>query len=172
MNILLIGPRATGKTTIGRLLADRLGRQFIDLDERIRARFGDSPVRVIWAEHGEAAWRAAEHDCLIDALAETEAIIALGGGTPMIERARAAIADAQRTGRARVVYLQCDAHELVRRLRMAAGDRPSLSGGDVADEAVEVLARREPTYVAVADEIIRTDRMTAETVVQRLIDRD
>jgi shikimate kinase len=170
MNILLIGPRATGKSTIGRALAERLGRAFIDLDDRVRARFGGDDVRVIWATHGEPAWRATELACLISVLGEDNRVIALGGGTPMIPDAMEAIRSAQRLDRARVVYLQCGTSELVRRLQDGAGDRPSLSGGDVALETRRIIAQREPTYLELADAVVRTDRRDVNDVLEHLAD--
>jgi shikimate kinase len=170
MNILLIGPRATGKTTLGRLLAQRSGRLFVDLDERVRTHFGGLGVREIWSRHGEAAWRRVEAACLLEAAGESDRVIALGGGTPMIPEASQTIVAAQRSDRARVIYLQCEITELIRRLRQEAGDRPRLSGEDVALETKRILAEREQTYIELADAIVRTDHRDEGNVVARLLE--
>jgi shikimate kinase len=86
----------------------------------------------------------------------------------MIVEARARIEDAKQRGYARVVYLKCDAEELARRLRVGPGDRPSLTGGDPAEEIAAVLAEREPTYQAVADSVIESTRGGPERVADQL----
>jgi shikimate kinase len=146
MNILLMGPRGCGKTTIGRCLAAALRRAFVDLDERVLERFPEKSVRDVWSAHGEPAWRAAEADALDEVLERSGQIVALGGGTPAVERARRRIESERRAGRAFVVYLRCDGAELDRRLAAGADDRPPLAGGDRA-----AREQREPVYRALAD---------------------
>jgi len=170
MNILLIGPRGCGKTTIGRRVAERSGRRFVDLDDLVLGRFEEPTVSEVWAAHGEGAWRAAEVDALDDALSRENQVVALGGGVPMIEAGGRRIEAARRAGDARVVYLKCGVDELSRRLSAAPGDRPSLTGGDVVEEIGSVLRRREPTYEAMADAICDASdpdpRIVAEAVLR------
>lgn len=153
MNILLIGPRGCGKTTIGRLVAERCARRFVDLDDLVLERLEESTVSEAWAAHGEGAWRAAEVGALQEVLLRDNQVIALGGGVPMIEAAGRRIEAGRRAGDARVVYLKCSVDELTRRLRAAPGDRPSLTGADVAEEVGAVLHRRQAAYEALADGI-------------------
>ena len=134
MNTLLMGLRGCGKSTVGRLLAGRLGCVFVELDERVLAIFDQGTVSEAWSVHGEPAWRAAEARVLEDCLAATDQVVALGGGTPMIEEARRLIEREQAGGRVRVVYLVCDPRELARRLAEGAGDRPPLLGTDPVSE--------------------------------------
>lgn len=163
-SILLIGPRAAGKSTIGRLLASQLGGSFVDLDEEVRARFGGATVAEIWRVHGEAAFRAAEGAALAELLdgprrAERREstqesavrVVSLGGGTPMVEQARGAIADARARDEARVALLLAPIETLAGRLSASGDDRPSLTGDAPACEVQRVLAARMPTYCALAD---------------------
>ncbi len=166
MLILLIGPRGSGKTAIGRRLAAARGIGFIDLDDRVLSCFDEPSVRAVWDAHGEAAWRSAEAAAVQTLLGEPDGpgrIVALGGGTPMVEEARVAIAAARDEGRARIVYLKCSVPVLAGRLAAASGDRPSLTGADVAGEVRVVLAAREPVYRSLADVVYDNDQADAAT---------
>lgn len=150
-NVLFIGPRASGKTTVGRILAARLGRVFVDLDDLVRASFREPTVQEIWAVHGESGWREHEVDALQSVFRSDEQVIALGGGVPCIDAARSKIEEEQARNRAVVLYLRVPVDELVRRLTAETGDRPSLTGRGAIEEVPEIVSRRESTYVAVAD---------------------
>ena len=133
-----MGLRGSGKSTVGAVLARRLGRPFVDLDALTLRRLGAATVRAVWQEHGEETWRAAEAETLDETLQADGQVVALGGGTPMIEAARALIEDLRREGQVWVVYLQCPVPELTRRLRDSSRDRPSLRGADPAEEIAQV----------------------------------
>lgn len=169
MNILLIGARASGKTTIGRLLAERTDRAFVDLDDSVRASFARPTIQQVWAEFGEAAWRQAELAALTTLLREDGRIIALGGGAPAIPQARALIDDAARAHRARVIYLRCDSARLAERLRRNPGDRPSLTGRSPADEIAETLQARAPIYEALATHVFDCGSMTPAQIAESLL---
>jgi shikimate kinase len=154
MNILLIGPRGSGKSTIGRALAARLKRPFIDLDAQALATFALPGVADVWKTHGESAWRDAEVRCLRRALNSDIQVIAPGGGAVMIPAARDVIERAQRAEQARVVYLKCSVSTLLERLRREPGDRPPLSNQALEVEVARILEQREPTYTALADVVI------------------
>jgi shikimate kinase len=151
VNVLLMGLRGSGKTTIGRLLAEALDLDFIDLDEHVLGGFAEDTVAEVWASRGEPAWREAEAGELDRALDGDGRVIALGGGTPMIETAAARIVAERRAGRAVTVYLRCDPLELARRMTRDPGDRPPLRGADAVEEIGDVLADREPAYRRLAD---------------------
>jgi shikimate kinase len=168
VNALLIGLRGSGKTTIGRELAGRLNRPFVDLDERALATFAEASVSEVWSAHGEAAWRDAEASVLEAVLQETDQVVALGGGTPMIADARRRIESCQRAGEARVVYLHCDVKELARRLSRDVGDRPSLTGADPVDEIRTVLAAREMTFLELADVVQDVTHATPAVAAEAL----
>ncbi len=167
MNVVLIGYRGSGKTTAGRLLADRLWRPFADLDERIVARAGCS-IREIFDQQGEEAFRAMESAELADLLSQDDQIISLGGGAILREHNRSMLAAP--TAAARVIYLRCEPDELHRRIHAdsaTAAARPPLTalGGGI-DEITQLLALREPLYRAVANAELDVTHLTPqETVV-------
>jgi shikimate kinase len=164
MNLLLIGPRGSGKTTVGRLLAARRQRPFIDLDDVALASFSNKTIGEVWKAHGEHAWRNAEVAALTDVLSRDGQVIALGGGVPMIDKAKAMLAFQARPREIFVVYLRCTPQILAARLRSAPGDRPSLTGANFIEEIPAVLAAREPTYLDMADVAydVGTDESAAE----------
>lgn len=166
MIVLLIGPRGSGKSTVGRELARKRGGQFIDTDELVLASFDEPTVTEVWARRGEAAWRQAEVRVLRSCLASDATIVALGGGLPTIEQARDEIDHARRQGRARVIYLHCDAAALRKRLALAPGDRPPLRGASALAEIQEILAAREPAYRAMADDVVDVSQRTPQDALE------
>jgi shikimate kinase len=158
MDVLLIGPRGAGKTTVGRSLAAHLQRPFLDLDELVLDQLDASSVRDVFATRGESAWRHAEGAVCAHLLAplrtDRARVIALGGGTPMVEQARKAIESARRDGSGVVAYLACPPDVLIARLRLNAGDRPRLTTKPVEEEVRDILAARESTYRALADIVL------------------
>jgi shikimate kinase len=168
VNIFLIGLRGSGKTTVGRRLAARMNRPFIDLDEQVLATFDQRSVTEVWSVRGETAWRQAEAAVLGEVLRAASQVVALGGGTPMIDDARRQIEAHRQADAARVVYLRCDIDELARRLGQHAGDRPSLTGADPIDEIETVLQAREPTYRRLADIVYDVTRVTPEAAAADL----
>lgn len=156
-SLVLIGLRGSGKSTLGRLAAQRLGRAFIDLDDRTAARLGHASVANAWAAAGEPAFRAAEVEALPEALRTSNLVLALGGGTPTAPGAEALLRDAQSRGEIVIVYLRCTPAELRARLLAAGGpgaNRPSLTGRDPLDEIEEVYARRDGLYRGLAGRVI------------------
>ena len=127
---------------------------FVDLDDRVLATFAETTVADVWSAHGEQVWRAAEARVLHELLSRTAArysVIALGGGTPMLESARRDIQAARTAGTATVVYLRCVVEELKRRLVGQTEDRPSLTGADPVGETAAVMTAREPVFRSLAD---------------------
>ncbi len=178
MVIVLLGARGCGKSTIGRAVARRAGLPFVDLDELTLRRFSESSVVRVWQRWGESAWRDAEAAALAEAIDLNRAVLALGGGTPMISSARSALAERGRIGRALLIYLRCDPEELARRLeedgwgKGGAGDRPSLTGLEPAAEVRSVLAEREPVYRELAElelDVTKGSPEEAAVAIERLV---
>ena len=163
-----MGLRGSGKSAVGRLLAKQLNRPFVDLDARVLATFDEPTVTAVWSVHGEPAWRAAETSVLGALLGQSAGVIALGGGTPMIDAARCDIEAARVSGTATVIYLRCDAAELQRRLAAQTGDRPSLTGADAVQETTIVMQTREPIYRRLADHEYDVTATPPERVAQEL----
>ena len=172
MNIVLIGYRASGKSTVGRLVAERLKMEFVDIDHMIMARYDQKSVAQIWEEFGEPHYRETECDVTEEACGRDNLVIALGGGTPMESRAFQAIQSAHDTVR---FFLKASAEELYRRSQIDTSNtanRPRFSADRSGLEEVEhMLAKREPTYKRLADHVIDAESHTfteaAEAVVER-----
>jgi shikimate kinase len=137
--IFLVGFMATGKTTVGRILAARLGWTLVDLDEVIVSEAGQ-PVTRIFESEGEAGFRAREARALAGVCREKKIVVATGGGAACREDNLVAMLAA-----GRVVALAITAEEAVRRARGGAG-RPLLAGPDPVGTATALLAARAPFY--------------------------
>lgn len=158
--VFLIGARGTGKTTVARLLAARLGWPWIDADNVIEQTFGRS-VRDIFAEEGEAGFREKEARVLAALCDRRRHVIATGGGVVLRADNRARLRQA-----GKVVWLTADAGTLWQRLQgdpSTAARRPNLSVGGLA-EVAETLRVREPLYRACADWAVATEARSPEEV--------
>lgn len=138
--VILSGPMGSGKSSVGALVAARLGWRFVDLDARIAEEQGAS-VREIFERRGEAWFRAVERDAALRTVGERrDQVIALGGGTVVDRTTRRALLDA-----ALVVTLRAPVDELARRLEHAR-DRPLLAGRDPAVALSGILDARRAAY--------------------------
>ncbi|HEV2578342.1 MAG TPA: shikimate kinase [Acidobacteriaceae bacterium] len=168
--LVLTGFMGSGKSTIGRHLAERLGWRFVDLDHLIEERDGRTVAR-IFAESGEPAFRAKETEALATSLHESRIIVALGGGALETPANRHALSTASRTC---VVLLSAEFDTLFDRCQQqitsaataALPIRPLL--GD-REAAAARLARREPIYREAADVILDTTGQLPEQSVEALL---
>ncbi len=171
-NIVLIGYRGCGKTTIGKLLADQLWKKFVDVDDQTCKRFAGKTIAAIWQEFGEPAWRSEEVKVTTELCAKKGMIIGLGGGTLMQAGAKQAVKDAANTVR---IYLKCSAEELYRRIssdKQSAATRPALTAfGGGLEEVNAMLAQREPVYLEVADHVFDVTDIEPEAGLRHLIKR-
>jgi len=145
VSIALIGYRGSGKTTVGRRLADKLWQPFVDTDEMIVAKAGKT-IADIFEQHGETRFRDLESEVIREVSALNEHVIALGGGALNRPENLAAIKSAGH----KLIYLKCEPKELFNRIKsdpQTAATRPNLTtlGGGV-EEISKVLAEREPIY--------------------------
>lgn len=163
---VLIGLRASGKTTIGRLAAERLGLGFADLDDLTPRKLGASTAAEALQSAGENAFRDAEAEALREVLAAKPMLIALGGGTPTAPGA----ADTLRDAGTMIVYLRAQPETLgVRLAQTDLTSRPSITGRGVIEEVAELFDRRDPVYRRLAHVVIDTDPMDAAAMVDAVI---
>ena len=165
MNIFLIGYRGSGKTTVARALAGRLGWNWLDADAELERRAGKS-IREIFAESGEQAFRDLESAVVADLAGLDRHILALGGGAVMRPENRQALA-----GRGKVVWLRAAAETLAARIAAdptTAARRPNLTGQGGLDEIRQLLAEREPIYQAWADLAVDAAGESPENMAQQI----
>ncbi len=172
MNLVLIGLRGSGKTTIGRMVAEHLRRPFIDLDDETARALGAPTVGDAFTKHGEAAFRKAEAGAIARVLEADGRVIALGGGTPTAPGAADLLRRERDAGRVCIAYLAAEAGTLRRRLAGTdISSRPSLTGADPLAEIEVVLAERDGLFRGLADEVVNTDGVSVEEIARRLVDR-
>ena len=159
-NIILVGFMASGKTSVGRALAERTGWTLIDVDDVIVARAG-KPIHRIFAEDGEPAFRELESQVIADLCTGERQVIASGGGSFVSERNR----DGMLAG-GRVFFLSASPATILRRVQEedAGGPiRPLLAVEDPEARIAELLAQRLPAYTQ-AHHTVETDALTADGV--------
>ena len=160
-NIFLVGPMGAGKSTIGKMLADRTGRKFIDVDSVIVEKTGVE-IDLIFEIEGESGFRKRECKLIEELTALDDIVLATGGGAVLSDDNRSLLKQ-----RGTVVYLQASAGQLFER---TAKDkkRPLLQTEDRLGKIREILAVREPLYMEIADEIVATDGKSVKQIVDML----
>ena len=159
--IVLVGLMGAGKTSIGRLLAARIGLDFVDADSEIEAAAGTT-IEEIFAHEGEAVFRSGERRVIARLLAGAPRVIATGGGAFMDPETRAAV-HAKGTS----VWLRADLDTLAKRTSRRGG-RPLLKNGDPREILARLIDQRYPVY-AEADITVDTGEEAPEQVVERVI---
>lgn len=156
--LVLVGPPASGKSTVGRALAERLGVGFVDVDQAIEAATGKT-IPEIFVDEGEPRFRELEREATLE-LVQRPAVVSLGGGAVLDPDIRAALADHP------VCWLQVSVVHATRRVGMNVM-RP-LVLGDVRANLERLQAEREPLYREVADLVLDTTDLKVAEVVDRL----
>ncbi|MER6985039.1 shikimate kinase [Streptomyces carpinensis] len=159
--VVLVGPMGVGKSTVGHLLAGRLGLGYRDTDDDIVAEQGRT-IAEIFVDDGEAAFRAIEKQAVRRALTGHDGVLALGGGAILDADTRALLAGA------RVVYLSMDVEEAVKRTGLNAA-RPLLAVNP-RKQWRELMEARRHLYEEVATAVVATDGRTPEEVTQAVLD--
>jgi shikimate kinase/3-dehydroquinate synthase len=153
-----------GKTTIGRILARKLGKRFIDSDHEIEARTGAS-IPWIFEIEGEDSFRRREADVIRDLSAQDGIVLATGGGAVLNPANRACLQE-----RGTVIYLRANVNSIM--LRTAHDkNRPLLQTADPRQRLEELMAQREPLYREIADLVIDTGRPNVQSMVQTILDQ-
>jgi len=168
MNIILIGYRATGKTTLARLLAERLGWEWIDADVEIERRAGKSIAR-IFAEDGEPVFRDLEAQVIADLCRRDHWVLAAGGGAPLRPESRRIMRES-----GPVVWLTASAETIHARMSgdaTTAARRPSLTDRGAWEEIVHLLQKREAVYRETAHHQIDTEGKSPEVLAGEILEK-
>jgi len=164
--IILTGYRATGKTSIGKILADLLGFDFIDTDQALEKRQGETIAEMV----GRGGWdlfRRKEEDMLLELARSKNKVIATGGGSVMHEKAWAKL---RKNGLA--VWLTADVKTICQRLAAdseSEDQRPALTEMGTMNEIAMVLGERQPLYEKSSDLTINTEGKTPEEVAEFIL---
>jgi shikimate kinase len=157
-NVYLVGMRASGKTTLGRLLAEHMDHEFVDTDRLVEQEAGTSIDELVKAQ-GWDAFRNLESD-ILRRVGERQGLVVATGGGIVLRPENSRILRA--TGK--VFYLMADPGELVERLRKDPNEaqRPALTDLDLDREMAVTLSDRDPMYLAVADFILQAGESPEE----------
>ena len=161
LRLFLVGPMGSGKSTVGRHLADLLGCAFIDSDAEIESRAG-ADIPWIFDVEGETGFRRRETAVLKDLVEHPGAVIATGGGAILAAENREMMA---RTGI--VVFLNASVAQQLKRTGSGEG-RPLLQQGDREETLKQLMAQRDPLYRALADVIISAGGGNARKVARQI----
>jgi shikimate kinase len=165
MNIVLIGYRCAGKTVVGKRLADRLQRRFVDTDDLIESKEGK--ISSILKSHGWDYFRAMEKRMIEEISKEDNLVIALGGGAVLDPDN---IVNLERNGL--IIWLMADPEVLRKRMNQdprTFASRPTLTGKGTLEELEEMIAYRNPFYDKAAKIQFDTSALDVEAVVENIL---
>ena len=158
--LVLVGPPGAGKSTVGRLVADRLGLQFRDTDADVEATVGKSVAEVFYDE-GEEHFRTLEREAVKAALVSHDGVLSLGGGAVLDPTTRELLQDHE------VVLLQVGLADAARRVGLSR-DRPVLALNPRA-ALHQLMEARLPLYLEVAGRTVDTDAKTPQQVADEVL---
>ena len=165
-NYILLGLRASGKSTLGKLLAQHLGRDFVDLDDVVAQCMNASGPGKAIERDGIDAFRTNETEALRSVLETHNQVIALGGGTPTAPGA----AEVLKGSDSNLIYLRGLPETLRDRLMKTDNtDRPALVGDDVLSEVQTLFNQRDAMYQDLATSIVHIDGVSEDSVLRALI---
>lgn len=159
--LFLIGMMASGKSTVGKALAARLGWNFFDVDREVERRTGVT-VAEIFEKEGEAGFRRCETEMMAELTIRPGCIVAMGGGAPLFEVNRKLLK------RGLVVRLLSTVSDVLERTRFDT-TRPLLRSEDPVAKIRELMLAREPVYAEVSDVEVSTTRTHPEVVADRIL---
>lgn len=160
-NVFLVGMMGAGKTTVGKMLAQALGKVFVDSDEEIQLRTGVTIPHIFDVE-GEAGFRQREASVIQDLVLLDNIVLATGGGTILNEESRVALCC-----NGIVVYLKSTIHDLWQRTRHDR-NRPLLQTADPYAKLKNMYDQRDPLYAQVANLVMPTGKQSAQSLVLHL----
>ena len=162
--IILVGMMGAGKTTIGKLLSNKLGYDFVDLDKIIEERSGVK-INTIFEIEGEAGFREREFQVLRDSIEKEKIIISTGGGIVVNKESRAQLI---KNNASLIIYLKANLETLFSRLKND-NSRPILNVDNKEQMIEKILNEREPLYQDLADMTVDTTHMKTIDVVKLII---
>jgi shikimate kinase len=161
-NIFLVGLMGAGKTTVGRALAKKLNKRFIDSDHEIEARTGVS-IPLIFEIEGEASFRHRETEVIRDLTAQSDIVLATGGGAILRPENRECLKT-----RGTVIYLRASVNSILQRTSHDK-NRPLLQTANPRQRIEQLAQEREPYYLEVADFVVETGRPNVQSLVQTIV---
>ncbi len=165
MQLILIGYRGTGKTTVARRVAERLSLELFDADVEVERRAGKS-IKQIFDDDGEQAFRELEVATIADLVRHRDSVLSLGGGAVMREATRGVLTQGT------VIWLTARPETIHARMTddsKTFDQRPNLTTNGGMAEIAALLIQREPVYRACADFTVETDTKSAEQVAQEIV---
>ncbi len=166
MNIVLIGFRGTGKSTVGRLLAKRLERDFVDSDKYIESATGKT-IKSIFEEDGEDGYRKIETDTIAELSKSDNKVISAGGGAVLKDENVRNLKD-----NGFLVLLEATPeiiHNRITQDENTTEQRPSLTDKKPLDEIKHLIEKREPAYKNAADSTLNTSYISCEEIVNEIV---
>lgn len=161
-NVILVGMMGSGKTTMGRVLAKQLDKEFVDSDEEIQHRTGVTIPHIFDVE-GEQGFRQRESSVIADLLRRENLILATGGGAVLMDQNRAAMRE-----NGIVIYLKASVHDLWQRTRHDR-NRPLLQTDDPHAKLAELFQQRDALYQQVADIVIQSGKLSVYTLMLQVV---
>ncbi|MHC4454171.1 MAG: shikimate kinase [Planctomycetota bacterium] len=166
MNIVIIGFRGTGKSTVGKLLANRLKMDFIDTDEYIESATGKT-IKDIFEEEGEESFRKTEVETIAKLSKMKNKIIAAGGGVVLRDKNVKSL-----KSNGFLILLEATPeiiHDRIRQDKKTTQQRPSLTNKKSFDEIKHLIDKRQPLYENAANYTINTSYVSCEDIVEEII---
>jgi shikimate kinase len=160
-NVFIVGPMGAGKTTVGKLLADELGLEFLDSDKEIEDRTG-ADIGWIFDVEGETGFRKREAAMIDELTARSGVLVATGGGAVLLEENRKRL-----VSRGTVIYLNAPLEQQIERTSRDR-TRPLLRDGEPGDVLAALQEDRGPLYKEVADFTFTADRRSAKALAQEI----
>ena len=164
MNVAIFGFMGVGKSSVGQLVAEALGIEFVDLDDTIVAEAG-MDISSIFRERGEEGFRKLEKEATQRISAMDGVVIACGGGTVIDEDNREAL-----SRNSRMILLTADPETILQRVEADGDTRPLLSDQEKVEPIARLLRERMPRYIEAADKTVDTSGKTQAEVAQEIIE--
>lgn len=160
-NVFIVGPMGAGKTTVGKLLADELGLEFLDSDKEIEDRTG-ADIGWIFDVEGETGFRKREATMIDELTGRSGVLVATGGGAVLLEENRKRL-----VSRGTVIYLNAPLEQQIERTSRDR-TRPLLRDGEPGHVLAALQEDRGPLYQEVADFTFTADRRSAKALAQEI----